>query len=88
MITQQMIDDLNYIFNHFGNERLQRKKLVEECTEYLFDFGNLEKEDGEIADLIVLTLQIYLNNLEVRNQVDFKIKRTISRIQEGYYDNN
>ena len=74
-----LIDKLKMIYDNFG-ETEQRKKLVEEALEYA-ESG----EDEEIADVLILSLQLYMNNFEVRKIVEQKINRTLERISNNYY---
>ena len=73
-------ENLQNIYKHFGREA-QIKKLREECQEFL-DSENPE----EIADLYVLARQFYQNSGNIRGWVDFKISRTLSRIESKYYE--
>ena len=85
MITPETIEKLNSIYNYFGNQT-QLKKLFEECTEYKDAFIFRDQPiEGEIADLLMLSVQHYLNNPEVRRQFAFKLNRTLQRIGDGYY---
>lgn len=84
-MKQEYIDKLNAIYLHFGHES-QVDKLKEEAVEYIdavCDDGDI---NTEIADLFVLSAQLVLNNPELMKLVEFKIDRTIQRIQEKFYE--
>ena len=88
--------DLLEIFEHFGS-KTQRKKLCEEFMElqdelfYIYDFGD-DRENliSEIADMLVLILQFAYeygyDNEDIIKQMKYKIKRTLERIESGYYE--
>ena len=90
-----MKNDLLKIINHFGS-KTQRKKLCEEFMElqdelfYIYDFGD-DKENllSEVADVLILVLQFAYeygyDNEEIVKQMKYKIKRTLERIENGYY---
>jgi predicted house-cleaning noncanonical NTP pyrophosphatase (MazG superfamily) len=75
-----LIESLNRIHGHFGHDN-QKVKLIEECEEYLESM-----ELQEIADVFVLSAQLVFNNQDLMDIVEFKIARTIERINSGYYD--
>ena len=75
-----MEEKLRKIMKHFGMEH-QRAKLKEEALEYI-ESG----DDEEIADLFVLSFQLFLNSAIIQKLVWQKIKRTLIRIKEGYYE--
>ncbi|MCP3679625.1 MAG: hypothetical protein GY782_04905 [Gammaproteobacteria bacterium] len=87
MITKEQEENLKYIFNHFG-EKVQVQKLQEEIEEYLnsFDFDN---EIEELADIYVVLTQLIkfaeFGDL-IKDKIDYKINRTIERIESGYYE--
>lgn len=74
-----MINKLKRIYTYFGE--VQKEKLKEECLEYAEDM-NAE----EAADVFILASQLYIFSPKVREAVDYKISRTIDRIEQGYYD--
>ena len=80
MQNYKMIEDLKIIFNHFGPE-VQKKKLQEECHEYIKDMN-----EKEAADILIVAMQLYIFSPKMRKAVDYKIRRTIDRIKEDYYD--
>ena len=83
-----IIADLYTIYNHFGKEN-QINKLAEECVEYLESYITNRKESydpEEVADVLVVALQLAYNDPEVAQAVKDKIARTITRIGEGYYE--
>lgn len=85
----EIIADLYTIYNHFGKEN-QINKLAEECVEYLENYITNRKESydpEEVADVLVVALQLAFNDPEVAQAVKDKIARTITRIGEGYYRN-
>lgn len=85
------IEIIRSIYHHFGDET-QRKKLLEECHEYIesmsFSMEQSEENDSEIADIFIVALQFYLESESVQNHVRFKLKRVLDRIAEGYYLKN
>ncbi len=76
----RLIPRLKDIWNHFG-ELNQRDKFMEEVKEYIESGEKLE-----ISDIIVLALQIFIHDKEVRDGVFFKTDRTENRIKEEYYE--
>lgn len=87
--VEKIIADLYTIYNHFGKEN-QINKLAEECVEYLESYITNRKESydpEEVADVLVVALQLAFNDPEVAQAVKDKIARTITRIGEGYYRN-
>ena len=87
MFNREIIDKLNTIYNYFGRYN-QYEKMYEECTEYkdAFIFKEVPLK-GEIADVLIVAIQHYLNDPEVREQFDYKLTRTLQRINNGYYQN-
>ena len=85
MFNHEIIDKLNTIYNYFGRYN-QYEKMYEECTEYkdAFIFKEVPLK-GEIADVLIVAIQHYLNDPEVREQFDYKLTRTLQRINNGYY---
>lgn len=75
-----MQEDLKTIMKHFGMET-QKAKLREECQEYI-DTPN----DEEAADLYVLAKNIHDHSPVIRRIVEKKIRRTLKRIKENYYE--
>ena len=73
-----MLKKLRRIYTHFGKAS-QEDKLYEEIYEYL-ESGELQ----EAADIFVLLLQKYIHSKPMRLIVDFKIDRTLDRMDEGY----
>ena len=92
-----MEKELLEIIDHFGIETQQRK-LQEELFELqqaitIFEQGNNQSCDDiaeELVDVIVLLKQfIYHYNLNKHhlNKIEIhKIKRTLQRIESGYYE--
>ena len=81
-MIEQTIKDLRYIFEYFGAEN-QKQKLIEEAREYIQD-----QNEHEVADVFIVSLQLYLHSKKVQRAVDYKISRTIDRIEQGYYNKN
>ena len=77
-----MIDQnkLQQIYDYFGHA-VQKRKLEEECEEYL-----KSGESEEVADIWLIAHQLYLNSPKIRELVEHKINRTVQRINEDYYD--
>ena len=85
-----MIDTkLNIIYNHFG-EKVQFKKLAEECAEYLKAYHKKDELNmlDEAGDVYNVARGIYINNDVIRDTAKVKIERTLERIDEGFYDNS
>jgi len=84
---KQQLTDLKTIYNTFG-ENAQMKKLAEECAEFLHSYikGEINNAYSEIADLKVLVDQFYMEELTIRQTYQNKIKRTIERIKEKFYE--
>ena len=76
-----MEEELRKITKYFGLAH-QIGKLKEEAQEFL----DSEEDPDEIADVFVLATQIYLASPVVRNRVRQKISRTLSRIENKYYE--
>lgn len=79
---EKIINNLNTIFNHFG-ESAQYDKLLEECSE-LIESPQIGSE--EVADVFVVSAQIVLNDPAMLRTAKEKIARTLNRIESGYYD--
>lgn len=95
-----MKEDLERIIEHFGVEP-QRNKLAEEYRELqdeLYKFVNDEPEEilKELVDVMAVTLQFmalagydfYLLEENIKKELNFKTKRTLERIESGYYEEN
>lgn len=87
-------ENLKKIYEHFC-EHSQVIKLGEECCElisevcsYIYlETDNIEEIHDEIADVLIVAYQLYMNNEKIRDRVKFKIDRTLKRIESGYYEN-
>lgn len=79
------------IYNHFGRDA-QIKKLREEVEEFIgaLQSGNMEHATEELADIAVVLSQFaILPEIEddlFSSVFDYKLNRTISRIESGYYE--
>ena len=86
-----MKDKLLTIFNTYGKSQ-QASKLLEEVGEFIETIMNEDKENmvQEIADVLNMVEQfMYYYDIDIRDVIEIKhqkIDRTISRIEEGYYD--
>lgn len=86
-----MINKVTQIAEHFGIEN-QKAKLKEEVGELLeaIDEGEIEHITEEFADVLVVMLGIMVHyGLRVERiyaVMQSKIKRTLYRIETGYYD--
>lgn len=91
-----MEEKLKKITKHFGIETELTKlteemgELLNECYKRHFvdpEYGEIE---DEMADVLVILLQIMLHfNVDVdkvTDTVEHKIERTVKRIEEGWYD--
>lgn len=76
----ELIEALQIIHDHFGHDN-QKVKLIEECEEYLESM-----QLQEIADLFVVSAQLVSNDPKLMEIVEFKIDRTLDRIESGYYE--
>lgn len=86
---------LREIAGHFGKKN-QEAKLVEELGELLKELSINIRENtvtentvSEMADVHILIeqlLEIYGKQEEFNEEVARKIKRTIERIKDGYYE--
>lgn len=92
-----MEKDLLKIIEHFGINNQQRKLQEEvfELQEAITIFqqgGNLKFDDieEEIADVMILLKQFQhyyeINRENIRKIMKNKIKRTLERIESGYYE--
>lgn len=95
MNIEEMLGLTKEIADNFGLEK-QKLKLIEELSELTralaMDIAkgiNISEDTlSEIADVNVLINQIlYLSNSKdkLKQQIEFKLERTIKRIKEGYY---
>jgi len=86
-----MKDNLLKIIQHFGKEN-QLEKLKEELNELLeaIDSKNEDEMFKEVIDVIIMAWQLLLifkkTDDEIDRQVNFKINRTLERIESGYYE--
>jgi hypothetical protein len=93
-----MKEDLLKIIEHFG-EKSQREYLAleyQELQDEIYKLLNGETEDilTEITDVLVITLQFMAKanysfdilEKNVKRELNFKIKRTLERIESGYYE--
>lgn len=86
-------NNLQYIYKHFGSKN-QIAKLEEELKELLVELNKPKEEWNynlvcdEIADVLILCLQWYLNSGDrIAFCFNKKIVRTLERIKSGYYAN-
>lgn len=86
----------NKIFNYFGYEK-QRRKMNEEMQELndaillyekgIGDIQNVIEEMGDLFNILDGFIQEYdITQDEVRDSMQFKLDRTIERIDSGYYE--
>ena len=93
-----MEKDLLKIIEHFGGKS-QREYLAREYQELqdeIYKLLNGEEENilTEITDVLVITLQFMVKagysfeHLEenIKKELKFKVKRTLERIESGYYE--
>ena len=86
-----MENKLLTIFNTYGKSH-QVSKLLEEVGEFIETVINDDKENmvQEMADCMVMLKQFQyyygIEDKEIEDVMNEKIDRTISRIEEGYYD--
>ncbi|MBW1853074.1 MAG: hypothetical protein JRJ00_00065 [Deltaproteobacteria bacterium] len=78
-VSTTLLEKLQRIYENFG-ELHQVAKLTEEVKEFL-ESGELE----EIADIFNVVTQLYLNNPELRDMCEYKVNRTLDRIEDNYY---
>lgn len=92
-----MKEDLLKIIEHFGIENQQRKlqeelfELQQEIT--IFEQGNnqsYQEITEEMVDVIILLKQLFyhyeLNDYQMKQIEERKIKRTLERIEGGFYE--
>ena len=93
-ISEETIEKLNKIYDYFGggskSESFENKieRLFLEAGEFRDAITlkqNSKKRNKEITDLISCCLQLLFNNAEIQTQLDETIDFTISRIENGYY---
>jgi hypothetical protein len=77
--------DLIKIYKHFGKSS-QKEKLYEEIMEYFCAIPESKNEHEEMCDIWVVVTSILLNDLRTRPVIDHKIKRTLQRMKDGYYE--
>ena len=93
-----MKEKLLQIMGHFG-EKAQREYLAREYQELqdeIYKLLNGEEENilTEITDVLVITLQFMakagydfeLLEENIKRKLNFKINRTLERIESGYYE--
>ena len=86
-----MENKLLTIFNTYGKSH-QVSKLLEEVGEFIETVINGDKENmvQEMADCMVMLKQFieyyHIDGNDILRIMNEKIDRTISRIEEGYYD--
>lgn len=86
-----MKNKLERIFLHFGLKK-QLLKLAEECLELIEAMLENDREHikEEIADVMVLASEFKefyeITDTELIEMMEYKIDRTIDRIDEGYYE--
>ena len=86
-----MENKLLTIFNTYGKSH-QVSKLLEEVGEFIETVMNEDKENmvQEMADCMVMLKQFieyyHIDGNDILRIMNEKIDRTISRIEEGYYD--
>ncbi len=86
-----MRKDIKKIADHF-DEETQQKKLCEEMMELAISDSNANDDMflDEVADVMILIMQrMYQRGLSKERLEIFmkrKLKRTIHRIETGYYD--
>lgn len=97
MNIEEINKSVEYIADHFGT-RNQQLKLIEELSELIkelaLDVANdrdiTDKTISEIADVNILINQnLYRagddTKEKVKQQIEYKLERTIQRINNGYY---
>ena len=86
-----MKDKLKQIAQHFSDE-VQSKKLAEEFCELLVELAldNKEAITMEMADCLILIMQkayqLGITDDDIEKAMEFKTDRTLTRIEEGYYE--
>lgn len=86
------------IINHFGVNNQQRKlqeevfELQEAITKFENGIGNIKEVEEEIVDVILIIhqfMELYeIDGLEMIALEKNKVKRTLERIESGYYEVN
>ena len=94
--TKIVVETYNEIINHFGVDNQIDKcyeelgELMEELEKYGLDCFDREKAKGEIIDVINMLIQMIIiydiSKKEIIEGMAKKNKRTLERIEEGYYE--
>lgn len=85
IITEETKTKLKTIFDHFGKDK-QYEKLLEEIFEMVCS-KNSDDMFEEMTDMVVVLLQFLLHGeIKFNEWFNFKIDRTIERIESGYYE--
>jgi predicted house-cleaning noncanonical NTP pyrophosphatase (MazG superfamily) len=87
MLDDRISEKLKTIYCHFG-QNTQMKKLYEEIDEFLETLVGSDEWIEELADVIVIGLQHVLIHEYGREKVLYKIRRTLERMESGYYNTN
>lgn len=93
MLTPELEEKLNKIYNYFGGRKNKLDKLFQECGEYrdayfLDDRSKIltqEKVTG-ICDIGSCFLQLYLNEEIIRDSFNAIVDKTISKIETNIYE--
>lgn len=82
-------ESLQKIYRHFGHKN-QILKLLEEISELRFEIKNNRYEKNEFEEMcdvwVVLTQLLLQHQKEAEQIIEHKIKRTLKRMESGYYE--
>lgn len=94
LISPDLEENLNRIYNYFGGRENKLQKLFEEAGEYrdryiLNGQSVVLRPDmlTEIVDIGSCFLQLYFNEPLVREKLEYVVNKAIRKIEEGYYEN-
>jgi len=93
-----MTEEYLKIINHFGVNNQQRKlqeevfELQEAITKFENGIGDIKEVEEELVDVVLLLRQFVefyeMNPNHLISMEIGKAKRTLERIESGYYENN
>ena len=95
LFPKELIEDLKSIYKYFGGLENKLEKLYQESGEFR-DIWLLRDKTvklmpevrEEIADIISVALQIYIDNPVIQDEVKRVVAKTIFKINSGYYAKN
>ena len=82
---EEIQDYLKDIFHYFGYKN-QKEKLLEEIEEFQNAEHLSENELEELCDIWIVISGILITTDRSEEIIQYKINRTLERIEKGYYD--